>query len=207
MLQLTRRGSAPPGDSATRITGIAVGPIFSRRAAELCAFGQKFLTYGIPMPPWLRKTRAVPLAIIASIATEYRARQCMTFRPHRLAIPRDRKSRWSQRGFTSATPCKCHMTYNISSSRIATTFSKTSLSIFQNEGNAQYWPVVGLLSQFPPFRYFPKFSAFSKHMLAIEHHAYIWQVSPQFSCGDTCHTLMWFKEFNRYFHKFCLRRN
>ena len=28
MLQLTRRGSAPPGDSATRITGIALGPIF-----------------------------------------------------------------------------------------------------------------------------------------------------------------------------------
>ena len=25
---LTRRGSAPPGDSATRITGIALGPIF-----------------------------------------------------------------------------------------------------------------------------------------------------------------------------------
>ena len=66
---------------------------FSRRAADLCACGQKFLTYGIPMPPWLSKTRSVPLAIIASIATEYRTRQCMTFRPHRLAIPRDRKSR------------------------------------------------------------------------------------------------------------------
>ena len=69
------------------------GTNFSRRAAELCACGQKFLTYGIRMPPWLRKTRAVPLVIIAPIATEYRARQCMTFRPHRLAIPRDRKSR------------------------------------------------------------------------------------------------------------------
>ena len=28
VLQLTRRGSAPPGDSATRITGIVLGPIF-----------------------------------------------------------------------------------------------------------------------------------------------------------------------------------
>ena len=28
MLKLTRRGSTPPGDSATRITGIALGPIF-----------------------------------------------------------------------------------------------------------------------------------------------------------------------------------
>ena len=42
MLQLTRRGSAPTGDSATRITGIALGPIFPPRAADLCACGQKF---------------------------------------------------------------------------------------------------------------------------------------------------------------------
>ena len=46
-------GPPTPGDSATRITGIARGPIFSRRAAEMCACGQKFLTYGFPMPPWL----------------------------------------------------------------------------------------------------------------------------------------------------------
>ena len=43
----------------------------------------------------------------------------------------------------------------------------------------------GLLSQFPPFRYFPNFSALLKQTLGIEYHVYIWQVSPQLSCGDT----------------------
>ena len=38
-------------------------------------------------------------------------------------------------------------------------------------------------------------------MLAIEYHVYIWQASPQLSCGDTCHIWMWFKESNRYFCK------
>ena len=44
----------------------------------------------------------------------------------------------------------------------------------------------GLLNQCPPFRYYLKFSASSKHTLAIEYHVYIWQVSPQLSCGGTC---------------------
>ena len=44
----------------------------------------------------------------------------------------------------------------------------------------------GLLNQFLPFRYFPKFSALSKHILIIEYHTHIWQVSPQLSCGGTC---------------------
>ena len=44
----------------------------------------------------------------------------------------------------------------------------------------------GLLSQFPLFRYFPYLSGSWKHMLAIEYHLYVWQVSPQLSCGDTC---------------------
>ena len=57
----------------------------------------------------------------------------------------------------------------------------------------------GLLSQFPPFRYFPNFSALSKHTLDIEYHVCIWQVSPQLSCGDTCQKWKWFKESNRYF--------
>ena len=39
----------------------------------------------------------------------------------------------------------------------------------------------GLLSQFLPFRYFPNFSALSKHTLDIEFHVDIWQVSPQLS--------------------------
>ena len=60
---------------------------------------------------------------------------------------------------------------------------------------------VGLLSQFPPFRYFPNFSGWWKRTLAIEYHVYIWQVSPQLSCGDTCQIWMWFKESNRYFCK------
>ena len=63
---------------------------------------------------------------------------------------------------------------------------------------AQGW---GLLSQFSPFRYFPHFPLLSKQTLAVEYHVYIWQVSPQFSCGDTCQIWMWFKESNRYFCK------
>ena len=59
----------------------------------------------------------------------------------------------------------------------------------------------GLLSQFSPFRYFPHFPLLSKQMLAIEYHVYIWQVSPQLSCSDTCQIWMWFKESNRYFCK------
>ena len=57
----------------------------------------------------------------------------------------------------------------------------------------------GLLSQFPPFRYFPKFSALSKHTLTVRYRVYIWQVSPKLSCGDTCQIWMWFEESNMYF--------
>ena len=35
-------------------------------------------------------------------------------------------------------------------------------------------------------------------MFAIDYHVHIWQVSPQFSCGDTCQIWMWCKEPNRY---------
>ena len=59
----------------------------------------------------------------------------------------------------------------------------------------------GLLSQLSPFRYLPHFPLLSKQTLAIEHHVYIWQVSPQLSCGDTCQIWMWFRESNRYFCK------
>ena len=59
----------------------------------------------------------------------------------------------------------------------------------------------GLLSQFPPFRYFPNFSALSKHPFVLEYHVYIWQVSPQLSCGDSCQIWMWLKESNSYFCK------
>ena len=58
-----------------------------------------------------------------------------------------------------------------------------------------------LLSPFPPFRYFSHFATLLKHALAIEYHAYIWQVSPQLSCGETWQILMWFQESNRYVRK------
>ena len=53
---------------------------------------------------------------------------------------------------------------------------------------AALWSTLGwgLLSQFPPFRYFPKFSPLSKYTLIVKYRVYIWQVSPQLSCGDTC---------------------
>ena len=38
-------------------------------------------------------------------------------------------------------------------------------------------------------------------MLAIEYHVYIWQVSRQLSCGDTCQIWMLSKESNRLFRK------
>ena len=59
----------------------------------------------------------------------------------------------------------------------------------------------GLLSEFSPFRYFPHFPLLSKQTLAIEYHVYIWQVSPQLSCGDTCQIWMWFRESSRCFCK------
>ena len=59
----------------------------------------------------------------------------------------------------------------------------------------------GLPSQFPPFPYFLNFSSLSKHTLAVKYRVYIWQVSPQLSCGDTCQIWMWFEESNTYFCK------
>ena len=57
----------------------------------------------------------------------------------------------------------------------------------------------GLLSRFPPFRYFPNFLTSPKYMLAIEYHIHTWQVSPQLSCGDTCQIWMGVKVCNKYF--------
>ena len=57
----------------------------------------------------------------------------------------------------------------------------------------------GLPSQILPFRYFFNFAALSKHTLAIVYHVYIWQVSPQLSCGDTCQIWMQFEESHMYF--------
>ena len=46
------------------------------------------------------------------------------------------------------------------------------------------------ISQFLSYRYFPHFPSLSKQTLIIEYHIHIWQVSLQFSCGDTCQILM-----------------
>ena len=35
--------------------------------------------------------------------------------------------------------------------------------------------------------------------MAIEYDVYIWQVSPQLGCGDTCQIWMWFEESDTYF--------
>ena len=67
--------------------------------------------------------------------------------------------------------------------------------------HAVKWQGWGLLSRFPPFRYFPIFSTSPKYMLVIGYHAHIWQVLPQISCGDTCQIWMWFKECKRYLCK------
>ena len=72
------------------------------------------------------------------------------------------------------------------------------MPVYRKSPPLQGW---GLLSQFSPFRYFPHFPLLSKQMLAIEYHVYIWQVSPQLSCGDTCQIWMWFRESNSYFCK------
>ena len=57
----------------------------------------------------------------------------------------------------------------------------------------------GLLSRFPPFRYFPDISTSPKYMLAIEYHVHFGQVLPQLSCGDTCQIWIWSRECNKYF--------
>ena len=56
---------------------------------------------------------------------------------------------------------------------------------------------VGVTNPIPTVRYFSKISALPKHTVSIEYHVYVWQVSPQLSCGDTCQIWMWFKVSNR----------
>ena len=58
---------------------------------------------------------------------------------------------------------------------------------------------VGVTKPISSVPLFSNFSALSNHTLAIEYHVYIWQVSPQLSCGDTCQIWMWFEESNIYF--------
>ena len=59
----------------------------------------------------------------------------------------------------------------------------------------------GITKSIPPFRYFPHFSTSPRHTLAIGYRVYIWLVSSQLSCDDSCQIWTWFKESNRYFRK------
>ena len=86
----------------------------------------------------------------------------------------------------------------------------TSLSVTSGYYQSVWFPVFSgwslhqgwwLLSQFSPFRYFPNFSALLKHILPTWYHVYIWQVSPQLSCGDTCQIWMGFNKSNSNFCK------
>ena len=56
---------------------------------------------------------------------------------------------------------------------------------------------------------FSKFSGIVKRHVSYWNHVYIWQVSPQLICSDTCQIWMWFNECGSYFckKKFCLWKN
>ena len=58
---------------------------------------------------------------------------------------------------------------------------------------------VGVTKPISSVPLFPKFSALLKNTLTVKYRVYIWQVSPQLSCGDTCQIWMWFEESNMYF--------
>ena len=60
---------------------------------------------------------------------------------------------------------------------------------------------VGVTKPISSVPLFPNFAESSKHTSAIAYHVYIWQVSPQLSCGDTCQIWMRLKWSNRYFGK------
>ena len=60
---------------------------------------------------------------------------------------------------------------------------------------------VGVTKPISSVPLFPRFSPLSKHWLPIEYHVYIWQMSPQLSCGDTCQIWKGFLQSYWYFHK------
>ena len=49
-----------------------------------------------------------------------------------------------------------------------------------------YGSGVGVTKPISSVPLFSEFLEMSKESLAIEYHVYIWQVSPQLSCGDIC---------------------
>ena len=92
-------------------------------------------------------------------------------------------------------PC-CLRNYKLHHSLTSMCRTRVGIHHQKKSGHDQGW---GLLSQFPPFHYFPNFSVLSKQTLVIECHVYIWQVSPQLGCGDTFQIWMWFEEHDMYF--------
>ena len=60
-------------------------------------------------------------------------------------------------------------------------------------------PGVGVTKPISSVPLFSEILVMSEETLAIEYHVYIWQVSPQLSCGDICQIWMWFEESNMYF--------
>ena len=53
---------------------------------------------------------------------------------------------------------------------------------------------LGFTKPISPIQLFSKFFS-----IGIAYNIYIWQVSPQLSCGDTCQIWTWFKKSNIYF--------
>ena len=58
---------------------------------------------------------------------------------------------------------------------------------------------VGVTKPISSVPLFSQIFSLSKHTLTVEYCVYIWQVSPQLSCGDTCQIWMSFEESNMYF--------
>ena len=58
---------------------------------------------------------------------------------------------------------------------------------------------AGLFSQYISFCHFSDLSSLSRHWTSIDHSLFIWHVSPQLSCGDTCQIWMWFKYLTSHF--------
>ena len=87
-------------------------------------------------------------------------------------------------------------------SKIECKLSQTSVCCITNknrQSSIHNRSGVGVTKPISSVPFFPKFSALSKHTLDIGYHVYIWQVSPQLSCGGTCLIWKWFNEYNRYF--------
>ena len=70
-----------------------------------------------------------------------------------------------------------------------------------------YLSGMGLLSQFPPFHYFPIFWNRQKNTLTIIHHVHIWQMSSLLSCSSTWQLWLWFDYVLSSNWKFRLRKN